>query len=272
MSEGILARSREIFRWLFSKQGLPTLIPILALIASVAFNIVQLVINERKEDRLENSYQRAGTFQSGDLMDDIINQARPSDEEGDEIRAPLRIIADLAGYGAFSHPEKFDQYLDALRRRADNGQNIVSAIFLNRERQEEVLRLQFKDFDALKATEPGQDKIEAFMATDYGRQALKDLGLENKALRPAELTLDEWVQTILAVEELIIADLKGWGVRVQTYPHLLTVHMWSGHEDQALMAIVDFEGVVNETGFIATGYISEHVRNIFEIVQKGATS
>jgi hypothetical protein len=256
------------FAWLLTRKGLGTLIALLGLIASLVFNIVQLSVNEKQDERLKQTYRRAGSFRSGELLDDIRAQVVP--EEGRDGQQ-LRVVADLAGYGAFSHPKKFQEYLDALRKRAANQAGTVRAIFLNDERREEVLRIQFRNFDAYKITDPARKKLEAFMVSEYGRAALRQLGLEDRALHAEDLTLDEWVRVVLTADNLIVADLRKWGVEVLFYPHLLTVHLWSGHRDQAIMAIVDFEGAVEETGFIATGEISDNIRSIFDIIEKGAS-
>lgn len=264
--EGIQDKSGGRLKRFFSRKDLPVLVAILALVTSITFNVFQLWGTLEEGKRLRN-FEPAGSFQSGELVDSIIEQCS---HETDTPPPELKIVADFASYGSFSHPEKFEEYLDLLRRRADNGRNRVSCIFLDDLRREQVLRLQFKDFDTLKKTAPFLERLTRYMVTDYGRRALKELDLENRALHPEDLTLDEWVQIGIRVDDLVIKDLRQWGVGVKFYPHLLTVHAWSGSRNQALMAIVDFEGVVDEAGFIARGDIAGHIRKIFEIVDKGA--
>ena len=279
---GAIAPRTFFQRWLFTKQGAPVLVAILSLLASVAFNVYQIVVintqNERLKDartvidtqdrRLRNSLSRAGTFLSGQIMGDIlaeINKYGPSEESPGE----MRIVTDLAGYGLYSWPDELAKCLDALRRRSDQGQNIVNVILLTDERQREILRLQFAGFDTLKNTANGKKKIERFLRGKYGMQAARNLDLEAKILSVSELTLNEWVEIIVEADRLIVDDLDDWGVLVERYPQLWTVHLLSASPQSALLAVVDFQQAVNEIAFGATGEVASHLHNIYEIVHNG---
>ena len=251
------------WHWLLSKDGIATLVAIFALIASVTFNIIQLRAKQEMPD-----FQPVGTFASGELMDAIIQQCKRGSTDSPVPR--LQIVADFAAYGAFSHPQKFNEYVDILRRRSDNGKNSVSCVFLSEQRRRDVVLLEFKDFDALLKTKPFLEKAQKYLVSDYPLRAAKELGLATKALSPETLTMNEFVDLNIRADNLLIADLRNWGVKVKFYPYLLTVHAWSGTRDDALMAIVDFEGVVDETGFLARRQVAENIQKVFEITDKGS--
>ncbi len=254
-----------MWRWFFTKKGLPALVGIMTLVASVTFNIVQF-----RHDRAPQilDFEAVGSFRSGALMDAIIQQCK----EGIDAPTvpPLQIVADMAGYGTFSHPDKAQDYLDVLRKRANRGKNNVSCIFLDEQRRRDAFVLQLQEFDADIKTKPFQEKLEKFMASGYGRRALRELNLEHKALKPETVTKQEFVEIAIKEDNLIIKDLLDWGIRVKYYPHLLTVHAWSGIRNQVLTAIVDFEGATDEAGFLTRGHIAQNIQKIFEIMESGS--
>jgi hypothetical protein len=253
------------WHWFLTPTGLPVLVGVLALVASVTFNVITVIHGQNTP---QQDFEPVGSFRSGELMDAIIQQCR-TDEKNGAIQ-PLHIVADFAAYGALSFPTKFQDLLDVLRNRSNNGRNPISCVFLEHSRRNDVCRVQFKDYEAAIKTVPFQQKVEKYLVSDYGRRALRELHLESDALTPQRLTLDQFITIALKVDDLVTDDLRKWGIQVKFYPYLLTVHAWSGSRDQALMAIVDFEGVVDEAGFLAHRQIAQHVEKIFEIVERGA--
>ena len=87
--------------------------------------------------------QPVGGFESGDLMDAIVRQCKR--HLSDNPVPPLHIVADFATYCDFSYPEKFNEYIDTLKKRSNNGKNSVSYIVLNEQGQRDALRLEFKN-------------------------------------------------------------------------------------------------------------------------------
>jgi hypothetical protein len=264
---GVKAAPRVLpmWKWFFTKGGIPTLVAILALIASVIFNIILLQSKQELRD-----FRPVGGFESGNLMDEVLQQCKR--HLSDDPVPPLHIVADFATYGDFSFPEKFKEYIDTLRKRSDNGKNSVSYIVLSEQGQRDALRLEFENYaDRVKAP-AFLVKAQNYLALEYSRGALKKLGLEAKALRPETLTADDFVNVNIEADKLLVADMQNWGIKVKSYPYNLTVHAWSGARDDTLIAIVDFKGGIDEVGFLARRQVAEDISRIFDIIETDSIS
>ncbi|MCI0643025.1 MAG: hypothetical protein L0Y72_27990 [Gemmataceae bacterium] len=218
---------------------------------------VYFFIEQRRQ--LENSLVPAGTFRSGAIMDDIVYQCFvPEGFKGD---LALLVVADLAGYGAFSHPEKFSEYINAIKKRANGGKSPVECVFLTPEKKRQILTIQFKD-----VADINKRKLANYLSGGYGKKALEALQSKFDMNNP---TLDGLVDIVVKADELIVEELKLSGAKVYSYDYLLTVHIWSGQNDKALFAFVDFAGAVDEMGFIGTGFAVNHIRGVFTIIKNG---
>lgn len=203
-------------------------------------------------------FTAAGTFSEGSLLKSINTHFAGEDD------SPLYVVADLAGYGALSHPGAFSSYIEAIKRRAQD--SLVQCVFLSPKRKREILEAQFKDFEKNKINLLG--KLSVFTGSGYGRTALLHLRKEGRDIDPSNCTAQDMIDLLLEADQLVIDELLNSGVEVFTFPHLIAVHLWKAQELEAIISLVDFKGIVEERGFQGTQQMAETIQEIFEQVRK----